>query len=149
MKQEATGIRQRNFFNKVSVIHAVYTFIARNNQQVLEKMKTLLILLSISFALSETIWDEFSSEESSESKEDDVGLEIDLENIIGQNAGEKKSDQNSALNKCLTIKNPEKISSCVVQLCAKNCQAIHQKSEGVNYKTSFSDEIFFWFFRNV
>jgi len=93
-------------------------------------MKTLLILLSISFALSETIWDEFSSEESSESNEDDVGLEIDLENIIGQNVGEKKSDQNSALNKCLTIKNPEKISSCVVQLCAKNCQAIHQKSEG-------------------
>ena len=82
-------------------------------------MKTLLILLSISFALCETIWDEFSSEESSESKEDDVGLEIDLENIIGQNVGEKKNDQNSALNKCLTIKNPEKISSCVVQLCAK------------------------------
>ena len=47
-------------------------------------MKTLLILLSISFALSETIWDEFSSEESSESKEDDVGLEVDLENIISR-----------------------------------------------------------------
>ena len=130
------------------MIHTVHAFIARNNQ-ILEKMKTLLILLSISFALCETIWDEFSSEESSESKEDDVGLEIDLENIIGQNVGEKKNDQNSALNKCLTIKNPEKISSCVVQLCAKNCQAIHQKSEGVIYSKNIFLIKVILFFRNV
>ena len=96
-------------------------------------MKILLILLSISFALPETIWDEFSSEESSESKEEDVSLEMDLKNIIGQNVGEEeKNDPNSALNKCLKIKNAEKISSCVVQLCAKHCQAIHQESGGVN-----------------
>jgi len=94
-------------------------------------MKILLILLSISFALPETIWDEFSSEESSESKEEDVSLELDLKNIIGQNVGEEeKNDPNSALNKCLKIKNAEKISSCVVQLCAKHCQAIHQESGG-------------------
>lgn len=92
-------------------------------------MKTLLILLSISFALPETVWDAFSSEESSESKEDN-SLEVDLKNIMGQHVGEEENDQTFALNKCLTIKNSEKINFCVVQLCAKNCQAIHQKSGG-------------------
>lgn len=92
-------------------------------------MKTFIILLSINFALPETVWDAFSSEESSESKEDN-SLEVDLKNIIGQHVGEEENDQTFALNKCLTIKNPEKINFCVVQLCAKNCQAIHQKSGG-------------------
>ena len=72
-------------------------------------MKILLILLSISFALPERVMDDFSSEESSESKED-ISLEVDLQNLIGQNVGEKENDPNLALNKCLTIKNSEKIS---------------------------------------
>lgn len=92
-------------------------------------MKISLILLSISFALPERVWDDFSSEESSDSNED-ISLEVDLQNLIGQNVGEEENDPNFALNKCLTIKNSEKISFCVVQLCAKNCQAIHQTSGG-------------------
>ena len=97
-------------------------------------MKILLILLSISFALPERVWEDFSSEESSDSNED-ISLEVDLQNLIGQNVGEEENDPNFALNKCLTIKNSEKISFCVVQLCAKNCQAIHQTSVGVNLFT--------------
>ena len=114
---------------KFNVLHFLETLRTLEN---LLTMKILLILLSISFALpAEWVWDDSSSEESSDSKED-ISLEVDLQNLIGQNVGEKENNPNFALNKCLTIKNSEKISFCVVQLCAKNCQAIHHQSGGVN-----------------
>jgi len=77
-----------------------------------------------------TIWDEFSSEsgESNESNED-MSLEINFKSMAEQK-GEKTNGERLALNKCLSIVNSEKIRPCVVQLCAKNCQAINQKSEG-------------------
>ena len=96
-------------------------------------MKIFLLLVSISFALPETIWDDFSSEESSESQEDN-SLEVDLKNIMGKKDENGEINRDEALNRCLSIKNSDKISSCVVQLCAKNCQAIHQQGEGVNTK---------------
>ena len=94
------------------------------------EMRLLAILCLINFSLCEIVnFDIVSSSSSEESVEDGELTTLELNTAAN----------NDPLNKCLSIKNQNQVSNCVVNICDKKCSQLSDSSSEEKVDKMFID----------